>query len=246
MIVTIADFKGKFAVSNGTYIDDNLTEYITRYERIYLLKLLGANMYNQFISDLSNGVPRSPLFLSIYNEFATQVCGQILISQGIKDMLVSAIYFEWQRDLINLQTPNGGVIPKSETSDVASTLYSTMWQKYNEGIRTFRAIRQYIIANSNAVGGQVLLTSIVDGGTGYSDAMDVPCLGGSGTGLKIDLTTVDGVITEIAIKDAGTSYKVGDTVSIEGGNADASLIISYVGLDYVEFEGINLEFAYWL
>lgn len=246
MIVTIADFKGKYAVSNGTYIDDNLTEYINRYERIYLLKLLGANMYNQFISDLSNGVPRSPLFLSIFNEFATSVCGQIVISQGIKDMLVSAIYFEWQRDLINLQTPNGGVIPKSETSDVASTLYSTMWQKYNEGIRTFRAIRQYILFNSNAVGGEVITTLFADAGTGYSDAIDVPCLGGSGTGLKIDLTTDGGVITQISIRDAGKGYKVGDTVSISGGNGDASLQITYVGLDYTQFEGINLEFAYWL
>lgn len=244
MIVTTADFKGKFKMSTGTYIDDNLVEYMTRYERIYLLKLLGVNMYNQFISDLSNGVPRSPLFLSIFNQLAFEQCDEIVISNGIKDMLLGCIYFEWQRDLINAETPQGGVIPKSETSEIASTLYTTMWNKYNDAIRTYRAIRKYITYNANAVGGQVILTEIVDGGTGYSDATNVPCLGGDGTGLTVDITTEAGVITSIAINQAGTGYKVGNTVSI--GEGEASIILTYVGLDYSQFNGQNLEFAYWL
>jgi hypothetical protein len=159
-------------------------------------------------------------------------------------MLLGCIYFEWQRDLINAETPQGGVIPKSETSEIASTLYTTMWNKYNDAIRTYRAIRKYIAYNANAVGGQVILTEIVDGGTGYSDATNVPCLGGDGTGLTVDITTENGVITSIAINQMGSAYKVGNTVSI--GEGEASIILTYVGLDYSQFNGQNLEFAYWL
>jgi len=66
--------------------------------------------------------------------------------------------------------------------------------------------------------------SISDAGTGYTTATGVTTTG-TGTGLTVDITAVGGLVTVADIDVAGTGYKIGDTVIIDGGNDDAEITI---------------------
>jgi hypothetical protein len=68
-----------------------------------------------------------------------------------------------------------------------------------------------------------------DAGSGY--ATDTGTSGGSGSGLRVDITEVDanGVIAAFAITDAGSGYAAGDVITVDGGSGNATLLIGTDG-----------------
>jgi hypothetical protein len=260
MIVQVTDFTGKYELHTGMYAQGNIQAYIDKYEVRYLRQLLGVELCNDFIADLDNqNIPRSANFLDIYNPFAYdsgynfylfnglyEGTGQLL-SDGIKEMLLGFIYFEYAKDLVNQMTPFGNVKPKSENSDVANTLFSMMYARYNEAITTYRAIQHYVMMNNPATG-QLLQVNITNGGGNYTTQNDVSTsTNGAGTGAKFDIVDLAGVVDEVTIAEAGKGYKVGDVLTLLAGDADATLEAVYVGLgDYRKFKGIKKSTAYWL
>ena len=83
------------------------------------------------------------------------------------------------------------------------------------------------------------------GGTGYSDATAVTtsvapadsALATAGTGLTVDITTVGGVITDVAINTPGKDYSVTDLIAIDGGDSNATIEVQSVSLggDIISF-----------
>jgi len=73
MFLTVQDFTGKYQLSTGMYDVTKLQDYIIRYEKRYLIELFGANLYDEFISDLVLNVPKSPNFLKVFNPFYENV-----------------------------------------------------------------------------------------------------------------------------------------------------------------------------
>jgi len=71
---------------------------------------------------------------------------------------------------------------------------------------------------------------ITAGGTGYSDATNVGTTGGTAgsSGLTVDITTTDGVVTGVTLKNNGAGYAVSDVITITGGNADAQVTVQTV------------------
>jgi hypothetical protein len=67
--------------------------------------------------------------------------------------------------------------------------------------------------------------SITEAGTGYTTSTGVTTTGGTGTGLKLDITAAGGLVTDADIDTAGTGYKVGDVIVIDGGNDDAEITV---------------------
>lgn len=147
MLITIADFVGKFELHTGMYDNAKLQLYIDKYEPLYLVNLLGADLYAEFEADLilGGGIPTEPRFQFIFDPFNYDYndC-DILISQGIIDMLLGCIYFEYLKDLSNQVTTAGNVKPIGENSLNTSTLNTMMYSRYNDGIRTYRTIQYYI------------------------------------------------------------------------------------------------------
>lgn len=258
MIVNLGDFTGKYELHTGIYDASKLQAYIDKYEPQYLRELFGVTLYNSFISDLDNqNVPKSPNFLFFYNAFAVDVnVYRMLISDGLREMLLGFIYFEYLKDSMNMMTPFGNTIARSELSKQTTTLNTLMYNRYNTAIKTFTAIRDYIFLNWNSmpmgqaidgeititnqgtgystsgfadavpVSGGVLSASISAVGTGYSSNNGVPVTGGSGTGMLIDyVDDGSGGVASITIVDRGTGYVVGDVVTIDDGNDDATLDI---------------------
>lgn len=77
--------------------------------------------------------------------------------------------------------------------------------------------------------GAVIGSSITPtaGGTGYSTATGVATTtSGSGTGLTVNTTASGGAVTSFDVADVGSGYAVGDTVTIAGGNGDATYTLT--------------------
>lgn len=85
------------------------------------------------------------------------------------------------------------------------------------------------IVNNDNIIGVPLEISLISPGIDYEDSSNISTVGGSGTGLTVNIETEDdinlsedggigGAIIGISIYDPGTDYKVGDIVTIEGGS----------------------------
>lgn len=258
MITSISDYVGKYKLSTGIYDQSKLQDYIDRYEPRYLKSLLGVTLYNEFISDLNLGLPQSPNFVAIYNPFSydygvnfytwnlNYVHSSIIDSEGLKEMLKGFIYFEYSKDLVNEMTPYGNVKPMSENSVVTNTGFSMIYTRYNEALRTYNAIQDYIVQNKSVALGQVVNLSILTNGTGYVLG-EFDAIGGTGTGCKVTITETGGIVDTINISQGGQNYVIGDILTIDSGNLDCTFEITYVGIgDYRKFRGVKKLTAYWL
>lgn len=147
--VISSDFIQKFELSTGMYSNPKIDEYIDRYEDQYLIQLLGVELYNLFIADLdSNNIPQSDRFKKIFDPFNEQIGFSLMMSRGIKDMLIGFIYFEYLKDLIT-KTTNVGVTKPQEQNSKIITAHTTIYGRYNESIRTYNAIQEYILLSMN-------------------------------------------------------------------------------------------------
>jgi hypothetical protein len=243
MILSVADFTGKYELHTGMYDQNKIQAYIDKYEPRYLRQLLGVDLAADFVADLNNQqIPRSPNFLEIYNPFAYdsgynfylwngiyEGTGQLL-SDGIKEMLLGFIYFEYAKDLVNQMTPFGNVKPKSENSDIANTLFSMMYTRYNESITSYRAIQHYVRMN-NPVMGQLIGFFNAGIGSGYiSGAYDL--LGGTGTGGQVTVLAKGiGAANQITLTNGGGNYGNG-TFGVTGGTG------SGLQVDITTFGGV--------
>jgi len=252
MFLTVQDFTGKYQLSTGMYDVTKLQDYIDKYEKRYLIELFGAKLYDEFISDLNiQNVPKSPNFLKIYNPFYENITfRQLIISEGILEMLKGFIYFEYSKDLINQMTPYGNVRPISENSEPVSTLYSMIYARYNEAIKTYRAIQTYIVTNFNAPTGQVISISLLTGGTNYvsqiNNGTQTLIYGDGNLTLNIVANNFF-VVTGGTVNIAGVNYVAGAITTVVGGNYDATFEITYVGKgDFTTFNGQAKQTVYWV
>lgn len=92
-------------------------------------------------------------------------------------------------------TPYGNVRPISENSEPVSTLYSMIYARYNEAIKTYKAIQTYIQVNFNTVTGQAVTIELLNAGSTYTTALNVTTTATFGSGLTLDILT-DGSLIE--------------------------------------------------
>jgi hypothetical protein len=151
MFIQVSDFnEGKYEVHTGAFDVARLQDYIDKYEKRYLVELLGADLYAQFEADViaGGGSPTEQRFNDILEPFEVDYLHSILISEGMVEMLIGFIYFEYTKDQIVAMSPVGNVRPKGQNSEIASSLYTQIYNRYNEAVRTYKAIQIYIHQNS--------------------------------------------------------------------------------------------------
>jgi hypothetical protein len=146
LFVNNSDFTDKFELHTGMFDTQKLTEYIDRYEEIYLNELLGIKLYNDFKADLVAGVPQNASYVFIFNEFKYETDIRLIISRGMKDMLIGFIYFEFMKDKVAQNTSVGMTKPRNENSGVVSA-HNPIYLRYNEAVKTYKAIQDYIMLN---------------------------------------------------------------------------------------------------
>ena len=62
-------------------------------------------------------------------------------------------------------------------------------------------------------------------GTNYVTATDVATTGGTGTGLTVDITAAAGGVTAVVVNNPGIGYTIGDTITIDGTDDNATIDI---------------------
>ena len=132
--------------------DCELEEMIEDVEKNTLQELLGCELYTLFNADLTAStpqVPQSQIYIDIFEPFCFDhvLCGPQK-SKGMKDLLMSFVYFEWHRYNLNKSTSVGIVRGDSENSNMVLAESFGTYDKYNRSIESYRSIQQYIYDNS--------------------------------------------------------------------------------------------------
>jgi len=147
-ILQTSDFKAEYAIVKDSFSDLQL--YIDKYEKYYLLRMFGAELYALFIADLTLATPQVPqaaIYLNVFNAFQSDEDGWFRISEGIKSMLIQLIYFHFMREHAYEKTKSGVVTHQSELSTTNSYKGFNLIDSYNEGITNYKEIQWYIVDN---------------------------------------------------------------------------------------------------
>lgn len=146
-IVLNSDFVGKYELTLTQYNTALIDTYIEIYEKKYLIKLLGGQLYDLFIDDLTAGVPVTAIYLAIYNPLYIDLYNETLVSNGIKEMLLGFIYYHYTLDQQQAQTSVGVTAPKGENSEGINMNHISQ-NRFNDNVEPFRAIQSYIKTNA--------------------------------------------------------------------------------------------------
>ena len=147
-IIQIADFAGtQYSLPEQKYI--SYQNYLDKYEKRFLVNLLGADLYDLFIADLVSGVPQTQRFIDIYDAFAIDDNNSVRYSEGMKVAALQYVYFYAVRDLSVKKTNTGVVFNNNEVS--TGPFYSgyNIVEAYNEAIKNAKEIQWYICDNDD-------------------------------------------------------------------------------------------------
>ena len=146
-IVVNTDFKGEYNVSKNCY--DQIDFYIEKYEKKYLLKLLGAELYDLFIADLTVNdpqIPQTQRFIDIFDAFQIDESNCVIESEGIRKMLTQLIYFHYVRENQVINTA-GGTVSNAVELGLSASFMGNIVQAYNEGVDNSHSIQWFICDN---------------------------------------------------------------------------------------------------
>lgn len=150
ILLSLADFVTYFSipVSVAAETEADLQVFIDRFEKPYIIKLLGATLGELFIADLAN-VSQDARFVAIQDEFyldSTELCGVQFHSTGMHDMLKGFIFYEFVSASQTKLSQNGVTISIDEAGTILSPEggFRFAEKKFNEALITYKAIHWYI------------------------------------------------------------------------------------------------------
>jgi len=157
-LILNTDFVGEYAVSQSCY--DSLGLYISKYEKEFLVSLLGAELYLLFIADLDAAIPQAPQtarFINLYNSFDIDNSGlvgypegfrkSLVSSEGLRKAIVQYVYFHYIRDTSYSPTNSGVMRTVSEVSSILPYNGFNLIQSYNQSIINYHAVQWFIMSN---------------------------------------------------------------------------------------------------
>jgi hypothetical protein len=116
------------------------------------VRLLGKDLYDLFIADLTPTTPQVPqtlVYQSIFNPFDIDENNCITSSEGIKKMLVMFIYFHYVRDMQHFNTVTGTVTNANENTTSPTYNGYNLVEAFNDAIDTFNNIQDFIEKNKS-------------------------------------------------------------------------------------------------
>lgn len=147
-IVQTSNFIGQYTIAEDCFTD--MAPYITKYEQFYLVRMLGAELYDLFIADLTATTPQVPQtqrFIDIFDPFEIDDEDCLRISEGIKTMLIQFIYFHFLRDQMNKPTTAGMIRTTSSLGKNLGYEGYNLVEAYNEGVKNYQEIQWFICDN---------------------------------------------------------------------------------------------------
>ena len=142
---------GKHATALDSASITKINLYITRYEELYLIDLLGVELFNLFKAALpgSQAPPPTGIYLDIYDPIREDDGSCIRISRGMKDMILGFLWWEYTRDAKFKQALTGIMADKSDNSREVTFDEANIYSRYNESIASYDAIQWYINQHSS-------------------------------------------------------------------------------------------------
>lgn len=146
LIVSNTDFVGNWQISGNTFTVTNLDTCIADNEKNFLYDLLGKTLADLFIADLLNHVPQTAIYQKLYEPLWEKINGCRLRTDGMKNMMLGLIYFEFMRkDPIN-STITGPQRNSNENSDSMDGNIGII-NRYNKAVEDYKTIQEYCCAN---------------------------------------------------------------------------------------------------
>ena len=152
LYVNSSEFAGQDNIAQDKFSVNDLDLYIDKYEVRYLQDLLGCKLYEDFATDfaITGVVPTAPKFQEIWNPICLDdsLC-IIRRSEGIKDMLLQFIYFEYLRDNKVKNNIGGQNVNVQANSNEAEYHITNIYTNYNQAIESYSTIQWIICDNPN-------------------------------------------------------------------------------------------------
>lgn len=140
MITTPSSYQGKYQIAQDTLTQNKVQKYIDLYEPIYLAKVFGATFSSEFTS-----VPSDSDLLFLFEPFQVDTeCKQLLVSDGVINMLCGFIYYHYMVDAKNQANQLSGTAKTSSEVSQNTGIESQIYERYNASVRTAKAIQEYV------------------------------------------------------------------------------------------------------
>ena len=75
--------------------------------------------------------------------------GGVYISEGMVEMVKGLVYYQYLKDMTNVVAVSGNVRQMGENSENVSTLNTMIYTRYNDSVRTYKAIQKFICDNNS-------------------------------------------------------------------------------------------------
>lgn len=145
MILQPSDFVGFHTLAKTAKTEAIIQAYIDRYEVLYIRRLLGKTLGDLLIADIdgTTHVPNTAIYQALFNAFMIEHNTELKESTGMKDLLLSAVFYHYAVDSQNAHTPAGVVSQTVETSLVKSpeNAYRFAEKKWNDMVPTWENIQ---------------------------------------------------------------------------------------------------------
>lgn len=151
MILSTSDFTGFYEISVSIYDSPRLQDAIDRYERYYLVRLLGITMADSFIADLVNGVPVDTDYLTIFNPLEYEDECHLFQSKGIKDILKACVFYHYISEKAVIDSQSGVLKTESEVGRTVSfdNTHRAAEIRFNGMLSSWEAIQKYCYEHSS-------------------------------------------------------------------------------------------------
>ena len=148
-LIQYTDFSGTARIQKDNNTVQKFDAIRDEKESEFMANVLGAELSELLYADLdSNGVPQTARFTDIYEAFKLDLNCSVYQSLGIKKMCVYIVWFFYARDNNISIAVGGNFSGKSQNADQASDP-ANLAKNYNKGVKTARAIQNYIEENSS-------------------------------------------------------------------------------------------------
>lgn len=146
ILIQNTDFVGKYDIAYNTAGRVTLDAFIEQYETNYLYDLLGKTLADLFIASVVNYEPVGAEYLTIYNVIELDLTCRVERNDGMKNMLLGFIYFEYMRKFPIMSTSVGQVVSSNENSTPTIDNWG-MANRYNSSVNDYQIIQYYINQN---------------------------------------------------------------------------------------------------
>lgn len=144
ILINTSDFVGKYAIAQNSF--SKLGQFITDYETNYLYDLLGKTLGDAFISSVVNNLPVGAEYLAIYNVIELDLSCRVERNEGMKNMLLGFIYFEFMRKDPIKSTIAGQSVNSIENGVPVIDNWGIN-SIYNSSVNDYQIIQYYINQN---------------------------------------------------------------------------------------------------